>query len=67
MVVIPTSAVQGDHVFVMFKGKAVKRPITTGGASDKGTIVNSGLIGGEDLIVNPPTDLKDGQNVELKQ
>lgn len=67
VVVIPTSAVQGDHVFVMFKGKAVKRSITTGGASDKGTIVNSGLIGGEDLIVNPPTDLKDGQNVELKQ
>lgn len=67
VVVIPNNAIQGDHVFVMLKDKAIKRPITTGGSSDKGTIVNSGLIGGEDLIVNPPADLKDGQRVELKQ
>ena len=67
VVVIPNSAIQGDHVFVMLKDKAIKRAITTGGSSDKGTIVNSGLIGGEDLIVNPPADLKDGQRVELKQ
>jgi HlyD family secretion protein len=67
IVVIPTSAIQGDHVFVMLKEKAIKRSITTGGSSDKGTIVSSGLIGGEDLILNPPADLKDGQKVEAKQ
>ena len=67
VVVVPPGAVQGDHVFVVVKNKAIKRPVTTGGSSDKGVIVDSGLIGGEDLIVSPPADLRDGQKVELKQ
>ena len=67
VVVIPAGCVQGDHVFVVLKGHAIKRAVTTGGSSEKGTIVNSGLFGGEDLIVGPPTDLKDGQKVEVKQ
>ena len=67
VVVIPAAALQGDHVFVIVKNKAIKRAITTGGSSDKGVIVNSGLNGGEDLIVSPPADLKDGQKVEVKQ
>jgi len=67
VVVVPPGAVQGDHVFVVVKNKAIKRAVTTGGSSDKGVIVSSGLIGGEDLIVSPPVDLKDGQKVEVKQ
>jgi HlyD family secretion protein len=67
VVVIPAAALQGDHVFVIVKSKAIKRGVTTGGSSDKGVIVNSGLNGGEDLIVSPPADLKDGQKVEVKQ
>jgi HlyD family secretion protein len=67
VVVIPAGALQGDHVFVMLKDRAIKRPVTTAGSSDKGVIVESGLIGGEDLILSPPADLKDGQKVEVKQ
>jgi HlyD family secretion protein len=67
VVVIPAGAVQGDHVFVVLKGRAVKRAVTTGGSSDKGVIVNTGLFGGEDLIVSPPASLKDGERVEVKQ
>jgi HlyD family secretion protein len=67
VIVIPTAAIQGDHVFVMLKDRAIKRSISTGGSSEKGTLVNSGLIGGEDLILNPPADMKDGQKVEVKQ
>jgi HlyD family secretion protein len=67
VVVIPAGAVQGGHVFVVVKNKAIKRAVITGGSSDKGVIVNSGLNGGEDLIVSPPADLKDGQKVEVKQ
>jgi HlyD family secretion protein len=67
VVVVPPGAVQGDHVFVVVKSKAIKRAVTTGGSSDKGVMVSSGLIGGEDLIVSPPADLKDGQKVEVKQ
>jgi len=67
VVVIPAGAVQGGHVFVVVKNRAIKRAVTTGGSSDKGVIVDSGLNGGEDLIVSPPADLKDGQKVEVKQ
>jgi hypothetical protein len=41
--------------------------VTTGGATAQGVMVENGLIGGEDLIVNAPADLKDGQRVEVKQ
>ncbi len=67
VVIVPASAIQGDHVFVMLKDHAVKRTVTTGGSSEKGTIISNGLFGGEDLILSPPADLKDGQRVEVKQ
>lgn len=67
IVVIPQGAVQNGSVFVMVNGHARKRPVTVGGTSSKGVLIESGLIGGEDLIVNPPADLKDGQNVRVKQ
>src|SRR6201996_3986780 len=66
VVAIPANALQNGSVFVVVNGHARKRAVTTGGASDKGTLIESGLIGGEDLIVNPPADLKDGQRVEVK-
>jgi HlyD family secretion protein len=67
VVVIPQGAVQNGSVFVVVSGHARKRPVTTGGASDKGVLVESGLIGGEDLIIGPPATLKDGQKVEVKR
>jgi HlyD family secretion protein len=67
VIVIPPFAVQNGSVFVMVNGHARKRAVTTGGSSDKGVMIASGLIGGEELIVRPPADLKDGQRVEVKQ
>ncbi|MBV8808895.1 MAG: efflux RND transporter periplasmic adaptor subunit [Acidobacteriaceae bacterium] len=67
VVVVPASAVENGAVFVVVNGRAVKRPVTTSGKSDKGVLIESGLIGGEDLIVNPPAKLKDGDRVEVKQ
>jgi HlyD family secretion protein len=67
VIVIPQAAVQNGSVFVVVKDHARKRPVTTGGSSSQGVMVESGLIGGEDLIVSPPADLKDGQRVEIKQ
>lgn len=67
VIVIPQGALQGDSVFVAVNGHARKRGVKTGGSSGRGVLVESGLIGGEDLIVNPPADLKDGQRVEVKQ
>jgi HlyD family secretion protein len=66
VVIIPPGALQNDHVFVVFNGHAVKRAVTTGGNTAKGVRIESGLIGGEDLIVSPPADLKDGQKVITK-
>ena len=67
VIVIPSSAVQNGSVFVVVNGHARKRAVTLGGSSDKGVMIESGLVGGEDLIVAPPADLKDGQRVEVKQ
>ncbi len=67
VIVIPSSAVQNGSVFVVVNGHARKRAVTVGGSSDKGVMIESGLIGGEDLIVAPPADLKDGQRVAVQQ
>jgi HlyD family secretion protein len=40
--------------------------VQTSGTSQQGATISNGLIGGEDLIVNPPADLKDGQKVRAK-
>ena len=67
VVVIPTSAVRDNAVFVMFDGKAVRRTVKTGSTNSKGVRIEEGLNGGEDLIVNPPPELKNGDRVRLKQ
>jgi HlyD family secretion protein len=64
-VTIPAAAIQNGSVFVVGPDShAHKRAVTTGATSEKGLQVESGLIGGERLIVNPPADLKDGQKVQ---
>jgi HlyD family secretion protein len=64
---IPSSAVKDGAVFVVEEGKAVKRIVTTGAADSSGnTEINKGLIGGEDLIVDPPAGLEDGGEVRVQ-
>jgi HlyD family secretion protein len=65
-IVIPASAVRSGAVFVIAAGRAVKRPVKTGGTTPQGVHIEDGLIGGEDLIVNPPADLKDGDRIKPK-
>ncbi|HEV8145975.1 MAG TPA: efflux RND transporter periplasmic adaptor subunit [Bryobacteraceae bacterium] len=65
-IVIPASAVKGDAVFVLSNGRAVKRSVKTGATVAQGVRIEDGLIGGEDLIVNPPATLKDGDSVKAK-
>jgi len=66
VLVVPAAAIQDGSVFLVVDGKAHKRSVTTGGTTAQGVVVKSGLIGGEDLVLNPPPDLKDGQNVAAK-
>jgi HlyD family secretion protein len=67
LITIPQSAVRGNSVFIVVDGKVVRRAIAVVGSTSQGIQVGGGLIGGEDLISNPPPDLKEGQRVRPKQ
>jgi HlyD family secretion protein len=63
---VPSSAVRNNAVFVLAGDKAVRRDVKTGTATSQGLRIEEGLNGGEDLIVDPPADLKDGARVRRK-
>lgn len=67
VVFIPTSTVRNDKVLIVVGGRLVERAIQTSGNTQQGLRVESGLIGGEDLVVNPAPELKDGMKVALKK
>ena len=66
IVIVPASTVHDGSVFVLVGGKAIRKNVKVGGTTSQGVQIAEGLIGGEDLIVNPPADLKDGQMVQPK-
>jgi HlyD family secretion protein len=66
VVAIPQTAIRDGAVFVSLDGRALRKPVTVAGTTAAGVQVSSGLIGGEDVILNPPADLKDGQRVRAK-
>ena len=66
LIIVPASAVKNDAVFVMLGGKAIRRSVKTGPTNSQGVRIEQGLIGGEDLILNPPDTLKDGDRVHAK-
>ena len=63
---VAPSAVRDNAVFVVLKGRAVRRTVKAGATTSQGMRIDEGLIGGEDLIVNPPASLKDGDRVRPK-
>jgi HlyD family secretion protein len=66
LITVPASTVQNGAVFVVLDGHAVRRPVKIASTTSQGTRIQEGLIGGEDVIVNPPAGLKDGERVQLK-
>src|SRR5579864_785761 len=66
IVTVPASAIKDNGVFVVVGGKAVRRSVKVAGTTAQGVQVTEGLIGGEDIVSNPPSDLKDGQKVRAK-
>jgi len=66
VVTVPASTVQNGAVFVVLGGRAVRRPVKVGATTSQGVQIEEGLIGGEDLVVNPPANLKDGTRVQVK-
>jgi HlyD family secretion protein len=68
-VYVPATAVRDGAVFIFLNGQAVRRSITigkTGPTGSQGVRVEEGLIGGEEVIINPPAELKDGGKVKIK-
>lgn len=68
--VVPAAAVHDSGgkkiVLVAFEGRAVAREIKIQSQRNDGYLVD-GLTGGEDIIVNAPSDLKDGDRVLVKK
>jgi len=64
---VPADAIRDKAVFIVEDGKAIRKPVTTGLGSAGGEVeIRKGLIGGEDLILNPPEQLKDGDRVSVE-
>ena len=66
IVFIPTAAVRNDAVYIVLGSKVIRRAVRITGSTNEGMRVEEGLIGGEDIILNPPADLKDGAKVKAK-
>jgi HlyD family secretion protein len=66
IVIVPAAAIRDGKVFVVLDGRAVVRPIKPGPANRQGVRIEQGLIGGEDIIINAPATLKDGDRVRQK-
>lgn len=64
LIYVPATAVRNGKVFLVLEGRAVAREVVVGSSTNQGLRIDSGLIGGEDLIVNPTDDLKDGDRVK---
>ena len=67
LIVVPEGVIQNGNVFLVLNGRTRKQAVTTAGTSAKGVLIESGLIGGEELVQSPPADLKNGQRVQVIQ
>jgi RND family efflux transporter MFP subunit len=69
-VMVPAAAVQegeeGAHVWVVAEGALQRTNVELGLARGDRTEVRTGLIGGEEVVLNPPPGLKSGQKVKVK-
>lgn len=66
VIFVPTTAVRDNAVFVYLNGRVVKKAVRVGGSTPQGLRIDDGLIGGEDILVSPPADLKDGARVKKR-
>jgi HlyD family secretion protein len=66
VIFVPVSAVRDNAVYVVLNGRAVRRVVRTAGTTPQGLRIEDGLIGGEDVIVSPGAELKDGDRVRAR-
>jgi HlyD family secretion protein len=66
VVFVPSAAVRDGSVLVVVGDRAVRRAVRVSGATAQGLRIDEGLIGGEDVILNAPADLREGARVRVK-
>jgi RND family efflux transporter MFP subunit len=70
-VTVPARAVAGEgadaHVFVVEGGRAARRPVVLGERRGTTFVVAKGLAGGEEVVLDPPASLRDGDAVRRKE
>ena len=62
---VPSTAVRDGVVLTVENGKVVARTVKTGSTRDGEIEIKSGLIGGEEVIGDPPKALKEGDAVDV--
>ncbi len=69
LVIVPKKAIVGENnqtaVWIVRDGQVHLTSIVTGREFQDGVEVKQGLAGGEQVIVVPPANLKDGQSVTV--
>ena len=65
-ITVPTATVRDQSVFVVSEGRVLRRHVQIAGTAPQGVRISQGLLGGEDLILNPPANLNDGEKVRVK-
>jgi HlyD family secretion protein len=66
-IVVPAASVRNNAVFLAFDGRALRRAVKVGATTSQGVLIEEGLIGGEEMILNPPEDLKEGERVRPRK
>ena len=62
----PAAAIRDGKVFVLVNGRIVEKAVKTGGVTPQGIRIDEGLIGGEDVVLNPGPELKSGAKAKVK-
>lgn len=65
VITIPATAVHDQSVFVVSGGRAVRHHVQISASTPLGVQISQGLVVGEDLILNPPRSLNDGEKVRV--
>lgn len=64
---VPTTALDGNVVWVVEGKRAFARPVSVGMISDEKVQITSGLDGTEKIVVSPPPELRDGRRVKVEE
>ncbi len=66
MIHVPATAVRDGAVWIVLNGKVVRRAVKTAGITAQGLRIEDGLIGGEDIVAAPTSEIKEGVRVRAR-